>query len=191
MTQRCVIELYLPTLVSELAFWKEEVMTTFTADCLEQAPGKQERRADPPLIVVVGYDGSEPARRALERAADLLRHHEGELEVVYVAHAPAATELSSEALVQIQRNLDEEADALAAEVHARLDDGAVRWHFQRRDGAVVDQLQTIASEFEQRHPGTAEIVIVTGGSAHWYHHLAGSVGATLARHDRFPVVVVP
>ena len=47
------------------------------------------------LAVVVGYDGSEPARHALDLATDLLRDRVGTLEVVYVAHLPAGAALSA------------------------------------------------------------------------------------------------
>jgi nucleotide-binding universal stress UspA family protein len=53
---------------------------------VEQTPGTASGRLSAPLIAVVGFDGSEPAKRALESAARLLRDRDGHLEVVYVAH---------------------------------------------------------------------------------------------------------
>src|SRR5487761_1199022 len=47
-----------------------------------------------PVYLVVGFDGTEPARRALDSAARLLHDQEGVLEVVYVAHLPATAALS-------------------------------------------------------------------------------------------------
>ena len=51
-----------------------------------------------PLIMVVGYDGSPPARHALDHAADLLRDRKGALEVVFVAHLPVGATLSAAAV---------------------------------------------------------------------------------------------
>ena len=58
---------------------------------LEQTSGTAGRPPDAPVVLVVGFDGSEPAKRALDAAAALLRGREGRLEVVYVAQDPAAS----------------------------------------------------------------------------------------------------
>jgi len=167
-------------------------MGTFTSDCLEQAAaGRSGRGVDVPLIAVVGYDGSGPARRALEKAADLARSRRVEFEIVYVTHTPAFAGMSAQAVALVQQDFDEQATTLESEVRAQLDGREVRWHFQRRDGAVAAELQAVAEEIERTRSGSPEIVIVAGGSSHRLHHVAGSVGATLARHDRFSVIVVP
>jgi nucleotide-binding universal stress UspA family protein len=167
-------------------------MNAFRTDWdLEPSAGTSGGGAGKPLVVVVGFDGSQPARRALDRAANLLRLREGQLEVVFIAHLPAGAELSAEAFVQVQQSFDKQTESLAAEVGARLEGLEQPWHFQRRDGTVAAQLQAAASEIDRRYHGEADVVIVAGGSSHWYHRLAGSVGSTLARRDRFPVIVVP
>ena len=50
------------------------------------------------LYLVVGYDGSPPAVRALDAAARLLHGRAGGVEVVYVAHLPSADMLSADAV---------------------------------------------------------------------------------------------
>lgn len=167
-------------------------MDTFAVDWdLEQTTGTSGHRPEKPLIVVVGYDGSEPAEHALDEAVKLLRHREGELEVVFVAHMPASAAMSADAIVQIQQGFDHQSVALADEVRTRLEGLVSHWHFQRRDGAIAAQLEAVASDFDDRFQSNVDLVIVAGGSAHRYHRLAGSVGAALAHHDRFPVIVVP
>jgi nucleotide-binding universal stress UspA family protein len=143
------------------------------------------------LVVVVGYDGSPPARHALDEAAGLLRCRDGTLEVVHVSHWPASASLSGEALAAIMRVLDDRAVSLAEEVRARLVGQDHPWHFQRRDGAVVAELLAVAADLRSLYGDSAEVVIAVGGPSHRYHHLVGSVGASLARTDRFPVIVVP
>ena len=49
----------------------------------------------------------------------------------------------------------------------------------------------VANVLHRRYGDEADVAIVVGGSAHRYHHLAGSVGCTIVRSDRFPVTVVP
>ena len=148
------------------------------------------------LFVVVGYDGTAPASRALDQAAELLKNRDGELEVVYVAHLPASATLPSEPLSaqaaeEVERGFDEEATALAGEVRRRLSREDHPWHFQRRDGGVSVELMKVADDLHRRYGDEADIVIVVGGSAQWYHHLAGAVGSSVARSDRFRVMVVP
>ena len=58
---------------------------------LEQTAGTAGRSPVAPVVLVVGFDGSEPAQRALDAAAALLRDREGQLEVVYVAQDPAGS----------------------------------------------------------------------------------------------------
>jgi nucleotide-binding universal stress UspA family protein len=139
----------------------------------------------------VGYDRSQPARHALDKAVDLLRHREGALEVVYVAHPAAGAALYPEGFAEVQQGLDEQARALAEEVRAGLEGQDHPWHFHRRDGAVAAELRAVADDLHLRYGDTAEIVIVMGGSAHRYHHLAGSVGSSIIRSDSFPALAVP
>ena len=143
------------------------------------------------LIMVVGYDGSQPARHALDQAADLLWHREGAPEVVYVAHLPLGATLSPAAIAEVRQAQDEQARALAEEVRDRLAGQDHAWHFQGRNGAVAVELKAVAADVHAQYGDTVEVVIVVGGSAHRYHHVAGSVGSSVVRSDAFPALVVP
>ena len=66
--------------------------------------------ATPPvtdLRLVVGYDGSPPASRALEAAVNLLQGRTGRIEVVYVAHLPSMAALSPGAVTELETNFDD------------------------------------------------------------------------------------
>ena len=143
------------------------------------------------LVVVAGYDGSAPAGRALERAADLLEGRDGLIEVVFVSQVPASAAFWGPAFAEVSKGLDEQAETLAEEVRARLAGADHPWHFQRRAGAVATELLTVAADLNDRYGDSADVVIVVGGPSHRYHHLVGSVGVGLVHADRFPVVVVP
>ena len=144
-----------------------------------------------PLLLVVGFDGTVPAQRALDRAARLLNHRDGALEVVYVAHVPAGAALSADAMVEVENGLDDQEARLAGEVRSRLAASEPRWHFQRRDGAVADELIAVADELHRQRGAKARIAVVVGGSAHKSHRFVGSVSMNLERVERFPVLVVP
>jgi nucleotide-binding universal stress UspA family protein len=102
------------------------------------------------LVLVVGYDGSQPARHALDRATKLLLSREGALEVVYVAQVPRGAALSADALAEIAQTLDQHSAALAKEVRGRLLGQEHPWHFQRRDGAVPTELLAVATDLDHR-----------------------------------------
>jgi hypothetical protein len=56
---------------------------------------------------------------------------------------------------------------------------------------VANELKAVAADVHRRFGDTVEIVMVVGGSAHRYHHIAGSVASSVVRADSFPTLVVP
>jgi hypothetical protein len=89
------------------------------------------------LYPVVGYDGSVPARRALDAAVRLMRGRTGRVEVVYVAHVPNAGMVSAAALAEIEVNFDQAEQELRTEVGERLRGSEEHWEFVRRQGVIV------------------------------------------------------
>jgi nucleotide-binding universal stress UspA family protein len=152
----------------------------------EQTAGTPSGARDP-LFLVVGFDGTEPAQRALETAVRLLHDRDGTLEVVYVAHVPSGAAMSAE----LRISFDDLAVHLATDVRHRLGAHEPRWHFQRRDGTVSRELSAVADELRRRYGPEARVAIIVGGSAHKGHHVLGSVSANLERLDRFPIMVIP
>jgi nucleotide-binding universal stress UspA family protein len=144
-----------------------------------------------PVFIIVGFDGSEPAQRALDSAAKFLQIQNGELDIVYVAQLPATASLSADAVGQLRRDFDDQSRQLGDEVRTRLEGTEPRWHFERRDGRVVHELMAVADEVRQRRGPDANIIAVVGRSSHAYHRVLGSVSLALVRDAPFPVVVVP
>jgi nucleotide-binding universal stress UspA family protein len=144
----------------------------------------------PDLYLVVGYDGSPPAVRALDAAVSLLQGRKGRIEVVYVAHIPSIDMMSAGALAEMEASFDEIEQDLrttAGEQLLALEDG---WGFERRQGNIADQLIEAAKDVQDAHPGD-RVVIVVGSSSHATHRLVGSVAVSLARHSPVPLVIVP
>lgn len=81
------------------------------------------------LHVVVGYDGSPPASRALDAAAGLLRGRTGRIDVVYVAHISSTAMLSANALAEIESGFDDIEQELRTAAEERLRGRAERWEF--------------------------------------------------------------
>jgi hypothetical protein len=68
------------------------------------------------LHIVVGYDGSAPAGRALDAAVRLLQGRVGCVDVVWVAHLSSTVRLSADAMVEVEAAFDELAPELRAQI---------------------------------------------------------------------------
>ena len=88
------------------------------------------------LYLVVGYDGSPPATRALDAAVRLLQGRAGAIEVVYVAHLPSIDSLSPGAVAEMEVSFDDIARELHTAASEQLRDREERWRFERREGLI-------------------------------------------------------
>lgn len=142
------------------------------------------------LHLVVGYDGTPPAIRALAAAVNLLHGRSGEIEVVYVAHLPGVDMLSANAVAEMEVNFDEIAQDLRTQAEEQLRGQEERCQFKRRQGLISDELINAATEIRDAHAGDT-VVIVTGASSNAMHRMLGSVAVSLARRSPVPIVIVP
>jgi nucleotide-binding universal stress UspA family protein len=143
------------------------------------------------LVVVVAYDGSEPAQRALGAAAEMLRDRSGRIEVVYVAHVPGTAAFSAQAVVAVREGMDAEERELAGRVDETLAGTGLHWHFQRRNGEIARELLAAGEEQLDAEGPSAHIVLVVGGSAHKIDRYLNSTPVRVIRQDRFEVRVIP
>lgn len=149
--------------------------------------------ATPPtadLYLVVGYDGSQPASRALDAAISLLHGRAGHIEVIYVAHIPAVDTLSADAMAEMKVSFDELARDLRAQASDQVGEREERWAFQWRDGIVADELIAAAVQGRDARPGDY-VAIVVGSSTHAMHRMIGSAAVSLARRSPVALVIVP
>jgi nucleotide-binding universal stress UspA family protein len=142
------------------------------------------------LHLVVGYDGSPPAGRALDAAVRLLQGRTGRIGVVYVAHLSSMVSLSPGAIAEMELDFDDIAKDLRASAAKQLDEQAPGWEFQRRQGLIADELIAAATEVHDADPRKT-VVIVVGSSSHAAHRMVGSAAVSLARHAPVPLVIVP
>jgi nucleotide-binding universal stress UspA family protein len=142
------------------------------------------------LNLVVGYDGSPPASRALDAAVSLLHGRAGRIDVVYVAHLPAVDMLSADAISEMRVDLDEIERDLRTAAGEQLRGREDRWKFERRQGQIADELLDAAAATQDAYPGDT-VVIVVGSSSQALHRLVGSVAVSMVRRAPVPVVVVP
>ena len=149
--------------------------------------------ATPPtgsLHLVVGYDGSPPASRALDAAVRLLQGRTGRIDVVYVAHLSSLAMLSPGAIAELESDFDEIEQQLRAAAAEQLRGAAAAWAFQRRQGNVPEELIAVAAAIGDTGPG-GTVAIVVGSSSHATHRVVGSAAVSLARHSPVALVIVP
>ena len=142
------------------------------------------------LYLVVGYDGSPPAIRALDAAVRLMHGRTGSIEAVYVAHLPSIDMLSAGAVAEMEANFDDIARELHTVASEQMRGREERWRFERRQGLIPDELIDAAAGIRDAHPGDT-VVIVVGSSSHAMHRVVGSVAVSLTRRSPVPLVVVP
>jgi nucleotide-binding universal stress UspA family protein len=142
------------------------------------------------LRLIVGYDGSPPAKRALDAAINLLQGRAGRIDVVYVAHMPSMAALSAGAVAELETTFDDIERELRGMAGEQLQGREERWGFERRQGLIAEELLAAASDTSASHPD-ATVVVVVGSSSLVTHRVVGSVTVSLARHSPVPLVVVP
>jgi nucleotide-binding universal stress UspA family protein len=142
------------------------------------------------LYLVVGYDGSAPAVRALDTAINLMRGREGSIEVLYVPQLTTAEMMSAAAVAETELTFDEIAQDLRAQAAEQLRGRDDRWVFARGRGTITDALIGSAEKIRDDRPGN-NVAIVVGSSSQAVHRLVGSVAISLARRAPVPVLIVP
>jgi nucleotide-binding universal stress UspA family protein len=140
------------------------------------------------LCLVVGYDGSASASRALDAAVGLLRGRTGRIEVVYIAHLSSMEMFSAGALGEMEEDFDEVEQELRAAAGKQVRGREERWGFVRRQGPIAEELIMVAAAARDAY---VSVVIVVGSSSHAAHRMVGSVAVNLARHSPVPLVIVP
>ena len=139
------------------------------------------------LVMVVGYEGSDPARRALAAAGRILRDREGWIEVVYVEPTEGGEHDSSKPAADVMDSLGSAPADLHYEVRSVLEAEKQPWRLRSTSGAVADELIEVARAIAREGGPSRTVVIVVGSD----RRLAFSVPITLARQSGFPVVIVP
>jgi nucleotide-binding universal stress UspA family protein len=166
----------------------------YTGDTTPTAGTNLDRMTDAPpagfLCLIVGYDGSPPANRALDAATRLLQGRVGRIDVVYVAHLSSLVMMSPGAIAEMESDFDEIEQELRAAAAEQLRPSGAVWEFERRQGIVADELIVASTAIRDAHADQT-VVIVVGSSSHVGHRMVGSVAVSLARHSPVPLVIVP
>jgi nucleotide-binding universal stress UspA family protein len=156
---------------------------------LAAVPGTADPGAAQPISLIVGFDNSEPARRALIWGADLLRARPGALHVIYADHERVDSDLTGFARAQMQEARDQKAASVAQAAAEIAAAAGVPYTFERRQEAPADAILSAASSHDAAGPASTP-VIVTGRSHHAAHQVLGSVPVRLLHQSPYPVLTI-
>jgi nucleotide-binding universal stress UspA family protein len=151
--------------------------------------------------LVVGFDNSEPARRALGWAARQLTPRldflpttlpaapPTTLHVVYSDHRAIDSDLSGFGHAEMEENRDAQAATVAAAAAEIMTAAGQPYTFERRPEPAADAIVAEASAQADAHGGAP--VIVVGRAGHTAHQILGSVPVRLLHHSPYPVLTIP
>jgi len=142
-----------------------------------------------PITLVVGFDNSAPARRALTWGADLLQARPGTLHVIYADHPLLDSDLSGFGRPEMDEARDDKAAAVAQAAAEIAAAAGVPYTFERRQESPADAMLSAANELDAI-PSAGEPVIVTGRSHHAPHRILGSVPVELLHQSPYPVLTI-
>lgn len=151
--------------------------------------GSAQGAAAQSVALVVGFDDSEAARRALIWAADLLHTRPGTLHVIYADHPLIDSDLSGFARAEMDQTRDDKAASVAAAAAQLAAAAATPVTFERRQEPPAEALLHAADLHAAADPASPP-VIVTGRSRHAAHQVIGSVPVRLLHQSPYPVLTI-
>jgi nucleotide-binding universal stress UspA family protein len=134
-------------------------------------------------VIVVGYDGSEGGKAALDEALDLAKRLSGE---VLVTYAFGGRKQYAGAPLTPRRTLREIGEKLLEEALARIGEGGVPVKPVLVDDDAWQGLRSVASQHD-----AAMIVVGTHGESPITGMLLGSTAYRLVHSSTTPVLIVP
>ena len=154
-----------------------------------RAPGGEGRGPARPVRLVVGFDNSESARRALAWGANVLRDGHGTLHVIYADRVLIASDLPGFARTEMDRARDEKAAGVAETAAQIAATAGVPHTFERRQESPADAILIAADAEDAAEPAGAPVIVV-GRSHHATGQVIGSVPDRLLRRSPYPVLTV-
>lgn len=140
--------------------------------------------------IVVGYDGSDSAKSALDFAIEVARARSGSIVVAHVLDWSPYSFLTPEELEERHKRRSEELTraekAILAPAVESLKDSGIEIGTALKYGRVAETLASIAKD-----EGAGQIVIGRNGEPGLSSRVFGSVAISLAQGAPVPVTIVP
>lgn len=140
--------------------------------------------------IVVGTDGSDTARLAVRKAADLARKHSATLDIVSAYEPMSSRQIRAEVRevpedLQWRLNLREEVEATLSEAAEATSSSGVEVNTFAREGDAADAILDLAEE-----RGADLIVVGNKGMTGAKRFLLGSIPNKISHHAPCDVLIV-
>lgn len=138
---------------------------------------------------VIGYDGTDAGKRAVDFAAERARTNGAKLHLVHVLEWSPYSFYTPEELAERHKRREEElgrAHAVITPALEELTKAGVSATGEARHGHAGDLLATIAKEMNAK-----QIIVGRNGGTGLAGRLLGSLAITLAQASPVPVTIVP
>ena len=137
--------------------------------------------------ILVGYDGSDNAERALSRAIEVAKQSRGELRIVVVADTMSYAAYASRGMYKrFDEQTKKNADTLArAALDTAKEAGLIEVYASEEEGQPADMILTLATEYKVNL-----IVVGRRGVRGLERFLMGSVSTSVLSHAKCDVLVV-
>ena len=143
-----------------------------------------------PQKILVGYDGSEVGRKAVDFAVTLLNAKDDELVIAHILEWSPYSFLTPQEIEERHKRRTEELqraeDALLKPLVAELKSAGIAVSTALKYGHIVDTLCKIAEDQK-----ATQVVIGRVGQSDLTSRLFGSVAGSLAQASPVPVTIVP
>lgn len=140
-------------------------------------------------VIIVGYDGTDPAERAVSFAADRAAAEGASLHLVHVLEWSPYSFLTADELAERHKRRNEElirGEAILEPALKKLTERGLGATSEVRHGHAGELLCKIAAA-----KGAAQIVVGRKGSSGLEQRILGSLAITLIQAAPVPVTVVP
>jgi nucleotide-binding universal stress UspA family protein len=141
--------------------------------------------------LVVGFDNSEPARRALSWAARQAAERRASVHVVFADHQVVDSDLAGVAHPEMEAEREQEAATVAGAAAGIMAEAGLPYTFERRQEGPADAILAEADAQATAASNGSGPVIVVGRSGHAARHLLGSVPTRLLHRSPYPVLTIP
>jgi nucleotide-binding universal stress UspA family protein len=137
------------------------------------------------MKILVAYDGSEPAKKALDKAIEMTTSYGGELALLTVTEPVCPLGVTEEDCGKMDQILKKQTEEILSKVKQRLEEQSIKASALVRVGSPADEIINVAEQEK-----VDMIVLGSHGRHGAKRFFLGSVSSRVASHANCSVIIV-